>query len=216
VLVAVLAVIVTRHPGPTAIDHFVARRLGAADESTRYRVAADVSAFGSTKAVVAIAFLLAAASWWRTRSWRLTLLCILAPGLAGAAQWATKEIVRRSPPGNHVPGSALSFPSGHACGACALAATVIILAFVSVSQGWTRRAVIAIAAGYAVAVGTARVVVGDHYATDVIGGALLGGAIALGAGALLLTCADGTPPEHHRVAPLVGRYRRRGVARARR
>jgi undecaprenyl-diphosphatase len=198
-VVAVLAVLVARHPAGNAIDDFVANTLGASDDSRRYQLAGHVSALGSSGGVVVTAVFLAAVCWWRTKSPRLTLLCILAPGVAGLAQWLLKEVVRRPAPGDHVPASALSFPSGHAAGAWSLAATVVLLALVTMASGWPRRLVFAGAAVYAVAIGSARVVVGDHYASDVVAGALLGAGVALGLGALLAGGADGARPARLRI-----------------
>jgi membrane-associated phospholipid phosphatase len=177
-------------PGGNPVDDRIANALTAPDDSMRYRWAGHLSALGSVGAVVLAAVVLAGVCWWRTHDLRLTLLCVLAPGLAGLAQGALKEVVDRRAPGEHVPASALTFPSGHATGVWAVAVTATVVAVLALRAGWVRRIVVFGAFTGAIAVSIARVVVGDHYASDVAAGALLGTAVALALTALL---ASGDP-----------------------
>jgi membrane-associated phospholipid phosphatase len=83
-----------------------------------------------------------------------------------------------------------SYPSGHTTGATALAST---LAYV-LQRGHliSRRRAIAVASLPAIVMGAYRVIDDEHWATDVIGGWLLGGAIALGSIAVLADSDGGT------------------------
>jgi undecaprenyl-diphosphatase len=181
----VLAALVSASPGGNAVDDRAADVLTADDGSRAYRLAGHVSALGSVGAVVVLALALAALCWWRTKDPALTALCVLAPACAALVQWVLKQVVQRRAPGPQVPASALSFPSGHATGAWALAAAATIVAATAWRPGWSRRVVVAVVVAGAVAVSVARVVAGDHYATDVMAGAVLGVAVTLVLAALL-------------------------------
>ena len=70
-----------------------------------------------------------------------------------------------------------SYPSGHTTGATALAPT---LAHVLYREGLiSKKRAFAIGLGLPAAMGVYRVLADDHWATDVVGGWLLGGAISL-------------------------------------
>jgi membrane-associated phospholipid phosphatase len=90
---------------------------------------------------------------------------------------------RERPPRPMVRRRTDSFPSGHTTGATALAIT---MALVLHRGGVIPRArATALAAGAPLVMGMYRVIADDHWATDVIGGWLLGGAIALTCTAVL-------------------------------
>jgi undecaprenyl-diphosphatase len=175
----VLALLLSSSPGGNLVDDRAADMLTASDGSRAYRLAGHVSALGSVGAVIVLAVALAAVCWWRTKDPALTALCLLAPAFAALTQWILKHLVQRRAPGREVPSSALSFPSGHATGAWAIAAAAIVVAAAALTPGWSRRIVVAAVCAGALAVSVARVVAGDHYITDVIAGALLGVAVTL-------------------------------------
>jgi undecaprenyl-diphosphatase len=166
-------------------DRRIGDALTAPEGSTASRLAGHVSGFGSIGGVALLAVALAAVCWWCTRDARLAVLCVLAPGIAGVVQWLLKELVQRRAPGDGAPASALSFPSGHATGAWALAVAAVFVARAVIPPGWTRRAAVTVVLVGALSVSAARVVAGDHYTTDVVAGALLGTSLTLGCAAVL-------------------------------
>lgn len=123
--------------------------------------------------------LLPLALWLRNRP-SLAVFAGLSLWLAEAAQWLLKVAYGRPRPQlwpSDVHVSGLSFPSGHATAAAALAAVMIVLVWP------TRWRWLALGAGsvYAALMGLSRVVLGVHYPTDVIAGDLTA-----------LTCVFGT------------------------
>lgn len=104
-----------------------------------------------------------------------------------------------------------SFPSGHTTGATALALTTARV--LRRDRLISRQAAVLIATGAPLVMGTYRVLADDHWATDVVGGWLLGGAIGLVCDAELGASRSGvlTAPAARRR----GRSRRGRPARAR-
>jgi membrane-associated phospholipid phosphatase len=126
----------------------------------------------------------------------VTLLLLRAPRAAATVAVATsltpiatgllKDLVARDRPTWQVADHALStpaFPSGHASSTVALVGALIVsVVAVSRSRQWHRSVfVIVTVVGLAVVVlvGADRVLLGRHYPTDVLGGALLGAAVVL-------------------------------------
>lgn len=96
--------------------------------------------------------------------------------------FAVKQLVERPRPHwahpiNPAPG--WSFPSGHATEAAAAAGVTVVLASMLIRRRGLRRVLSATAVALAVLVGADRVFYGVHYASDVLGGYLLGAAISL-------------------------------------
>ncbi|GHF58006.1 phosphatidylglycerophosphatase B [Deinococcus metalli] len=107
------------------------------------------------------------------RRWHLALFAGVGLWLAEATQWLLKLAYGRPRPDlwpSDVYVSGLSFPSGHATAAAALAAVLIVLAWRS---RW-RWVVLGAGVVYAALMGLSRVVLGVHYPTDVLAGALTG------------------------------------------
>ena len=186
-LFSALAVAVAVHPVPNALDRTGMRFMAAPDDTTKFRYAELVSRFGSVGAVIIAAVLLAGVCWVFTKDWRLAVFCVAAPGAAGLVELLMKEIVRRPAPGTAANSAHLSFPSGHATGATALACTLACIATLAVQHVGMRRLVVAAASLYALAIACARVVVEAHFFTDVVGGVLLGGAVATGLSVVFFT-----------------------------
>jgi YegS/Rv2252/BmrU family lipid kinase len=113
---------------------------------------------------------------------RAGIWAVLVLGLARAAYHLLKGLVERPRPHWDQPidhAGGWSFPSGHATEIAAAAGVAVVLATMLIRRRGLRR----IAAGAAVAVmllvGLDRVFLGVHYASDVVGGLLLGAAITL-------------------------------------
>jgi YegS/Rv2252/BmrU family lipid kinase len=72
-----------------------------------------------------------------------------------------------------------SFPSGHASSTAAFAGVVVVLVFMLVRRGAIRRVLSALAVLLAALVALDRVLLGRHYPSDIVAGALLGAAVVL-------------------------------------
>jgi len=83
-----------------------------------------------------------------------------------------------------------SYPSGHTTGATALALSIAYV--LRRERLISRPRAIAVASIPAIVMGAYRIIDDEHWATDVIGGWLLGGAIALGSIAVLADSDGGT------------------------
>ncbi len=78
--------------------------------------------------------------------------------------------------------SGFSFPSGHAVAGAAIAVSLVI---VLVPAGTQRRNLEVLAAAFALLMAMSRVYLRAHWLTDVVAGAALGAAVAIGAAALI-------------------------------
>jgi membrane-associated phospholipid phosphatase len=145
---------------------------------------------GSPIAVTVMTALLVAALLFLRRP-RAALLAALGPPVACAiTEWVIKPLVERTR------GGTLSYPSGHTTGIFAVALVVVILMLDRTPQRLPVTARVVISTG-AVAIGTvvaiASVAVGDHYATDTVGGACVALATVLGLSLVVDAVADRTP-----------------------
>ena len=183
-----LAVFVAVMSAPTAAERSVDRVLQASRGSATFVLGRAVSFAGSGLVVAAASVLLAAVVWSFTRRWRLAVVCLAGPALAGVGEIVMKQLVGRSRPitGMLTGESGYGFPSGHTAGAAALAAVAVITATVLISGTRMRRFVVGAAFLYAFMIGISRVVVGAHYGLDVVGGWLFGPAVALIASFLII------------------------------
>jgi membrane-associated phospholipid phosphatase len=145
----------------------------ATSGSTRFLK--DVSLFGGTAVIIAVAVITAVVEFVRTR--KAAIFGFMTVVVAGESivAWATKTIVARPRPNIHrLTGfSGYSFPSGHAAAAAATFAAVAFL----LGRGRSPRAKAFLAAGaaaIAVGVATTRVLLGVHWFTDVLAGLAVG------------------------------------------
>ena len=135
----------------------------------------DVSLFGGSTVIIAVAVITAVVEYARTR--RAAIFGFMTVVVAGESivTWATKTIVARPRPNIHrLTGfSGASFPSGHAAAAAATFAAVAFLLGRRRSPR-TKALLAAAAAAIAVGVATTRVLLGVHWLTDVLAGLAVG------------------------------------------
>jgi len=110
-------------------------------------------------------------------TWILTWI-LAEVGLSLAKAW----YMRTRPPDPIVLTRGLSFPSGHAVAAASIAVALVL---VTMPAGPRRRKWEFVAAAAAFIMGLSRVYLNAHWFSDVLAGALLGTAIALGSAALV-------------------------------
>ena len=198
-LFAILAVLTTL-PAVAAWDVRIdlAVNIDVATDSALRTVALAVSAAGSPVAVDALTAIAVIVVWmWggRARRVRAVVYLVAARLLELGIETGVKYLMnRRRPVLPHPLATAQdpSFPSGHTAGTTVLCVSLLVLAWPGLSRvargGWVGAAGAAI-----IAVGASRVLLGLHYVTDVLGGALLGTAIALALTPILITPQPLTP-----------------------
>lgn len=151
----------------------VAHRAGWATGSARALMALGTETVPAAAAGLVVVILLAA-----FRSWRLGATAVLAALVAGALSVAAKMAIHRPRPPAAlalVPAHGSSMPSTDAA-LTAAAATVLIVAALRTSRR-SGRVLTAVLLTVVVAVGAALVYLGAHWASDVLAGWALGGAI---------------------------------------
>jgi membrane-associated phospholipid phosphatase len=167
---------------PPAFDKSIRRRAQAPAMNGARRVLAPLFPIGLPGAYITIAY--AVSYWLRRKRRRGGPAIVTSAWLGWLVHRAMKLGYRRERPLR--PGVRRrtdSYPSGHTTGATALALT---LAYVLFNDGLiSARRAAAIAIGAPALMGAYRVIADDHWATDVVGGWLLGGAIAATCNAML-------------------------------
>jgi membrane-associated phospholipid phosphatase len=190
VLLVVLTLLVGIGAGPLVeLDHEVAR--DAYDATSGHAVRIDfwetVTTWGGPQpmriVMLAGAVALALSRRWSLAGWLVALVL-----LEGAVAPAAKLVLGRARPHWTTPittAGSSSYPSGHAAAAVTAAVAGLLLARRLGRGGLVRTAVPAVALAAAGAVAASRVFLGVHYLSDVVGGALLGTALALASYAAL-------------------------------
>jgi membrane-associated phospholipid phosphatase len=214
---AALAVYVWSSPHPTTIEGHINDAITSMHKDTAFRVFDAVSVIGSTGAVAVGGVTLAVFAWWWWRNLRLALVCVLGPALAGLGEIVIKEAIGRPRPltASLSGESGFGFPSGHASGATALAVVLVLLAFAAFRRHHPMRPIVVVGVVlYAVVIGVSRLVVGAHFAFDVLGGALLGTTASLAVIVVLLparaTTSDVAQPANPPTEVTAEGPRRRG------
>jgi membrane-associated phospholipid phosphatase len=196
-----LTVQVLRQGAITQVDVRVAGLSDALHQGGPVRASTFFTALGGAGVRIPLCMLLFAILWVRRPALRpfigLVAVLILGPAVSDLV----RIIVRRPRPwvgALALPGS-YSFPSGHAAAA---AAAFGYLAYLGIRATRTLRAQVAIAlvaATLTVGVAYSRVVLGFHWTSDVVAGAVLGLAVAV-ATATWVGLAEWRPREAHRSA----------------
>jgi undecaprenyl-diphosphatase len=141
--------------------------------------------FGDPAVVTLLAFV-GALALYAAGQRRAALYLLGARAVAVLVSTGVKDVVRRARPVLDQPvahAGGFSFPSGHAVGSAALYASLAIV----VSHRLPMPVRIAIGVVPPVVVGVTRVLLGVHFPSDVVGGLVLGWAVALLLAAAVLT-----------------------------
>ncbi|MDP3984035.1 MAG: phosphatase PAP2 family protein [Acidimicrobiia bacterium] len=175
--------LIARRAGPLPGDLTVTRALQVSTSPSLDRLALKVSAVGSPFGLALLAGAVVVGLAERRRILDATL--VVATGTAEAGTALLRLIAERPRPEmglvrvvQFVPGT--SFPSGHAADAAALA---VLLGHLTARWSVPQRVGAWAGLGlFALAEGTVRIYLGAHWASDVLGGYFLGGALGLGLG----------------------------------
>jgi len=163
-----------------------ARDLVTTSGSPTYWLAWGVSEVGSTAAGIAMVLVAAAYAWWRGHR-RGAFLAALAVLVASLADLALKLAFDRArPPYALVAEDPWSFPSGHATRAASLACALAWSAWRLRAPRDATRGLVLAGGAWALLVADARLALGVHYLSDVVGG--LG--VGLGATAATLLVGE--------------------------
>ncbi len=104
------------------------------------------------------------------------LLVAVAPFVLSLIVWVVKGWYRVGrPPAGLASALTFSFPSGHTSASTAVA---VVIAYVVTREGVAGRWVWPLAIGFALAVGVSRIVLDMHWASDVLGGWMIGASYA--------------------------------------
>jgi len=143
--------------------------------------AIDVTALGSITLVILFsAFTLVVLLVLRDRIGALQLLAASAG--AGILTTVTKNLIERIRPEEAqqlIVVSGFSYPSGHSLSTSALYLTIAIIAARYIQHSGARVAIFLALSAVVILVGSSRIYLGVHYATDVVSGISLGAAWAL-------------------------------------
>lgn len=117
---------------------------------------------------------------WRLFRGTKAFIALLVFSALAAAEFVA--LIKRNfqiarPPRGLAAGLGFSFPSGHSTGAMAVA---IVLSYASIRQRKHPRVIVPICGALAILVGVSRVYLDVHWASDVIGGWLVGAAFGVG------------------------------------
>lgn len=143
------------------------------------RMAEAVTTLGS-ELVLGVAVLVLLVVLAARRRWRDAVMTAVVMGGAGILTLGLKPLVARPRPdaGFRPPGepaeSSFSFPSGHTLHVTAFVVLLLALAWPLLRSSRARRVAVIAAGCVALAVGLFRVYLGYHWATDVLGGWVLG------------------------------------------
>jgi undecaprenyl-diphosphatase len=173
--VGVLLAMVRTNTGLARYDDWLARFGAEHATSASTTFVKDVSLLGGTAGIVLASLLVAVVEWRRVRSSALLGFLLLTVAGQFALSNAVKELVERARPDiDRLTGFAgTSFPSGHAtaAAACYMACALLLGRQRPVR---VKAALAGGAAAIAACVASTRVLLGVHWFTDVLAGALLG------------------------------------------
>jgi len=163
-----------------AVDHVVHQWVAQHRSPVALGVFRVITFLGAKEVLAPLAALVA----WRLFRATQGMIALLAFSALAAGEFVA--VLKRNfhisrPAGGITAGLGYSFPSGHATGSTAIA---IVIAYVSIRQRIHPRAIVPICALIALLVGFSRVYLDVHWASDVIGGWVVGAAFGVGCCAL--------------------------------
>lgn len=145
--------------------------------------------------VTALLFIVALFTWWRRE--RLLAAWLLFAALANPVinlvlkHWVARE----RPDGRLIEATGYSFPSGHADRAGVLATVLILLTIVATGRGWRRRLLLTLWVVIGLYAPVSRVLLNVHYASDVVGGLILGVSVTLTGWLVIAQAATRAPAD---------------------
>lgn len=176
-LLAVVSVLAW-HGRVTSIDRTITGDLVQRPGSFGFRLGDAISIIGSGPVVGALSLVIGAVIWHRRRDLLLAAVVPAAAVCGGAAELLGKHIVERLRPttASFTGESGFGFPSGHTTGFTTM---VVAVALVLAVFAPSRRIILhVVALVVAALIAVSRVLVGAHYAFDVVAGLALGVAVA--------------------------------------
>jgi undecaprenyl-diphosphatase len=174
---ALADLITDRGAAPTALDSAVLSFMVGHRYPLLTALMIGITNAGGTLAMTVVATLTTGWLAWR-RQWAGAALVAVA-GLGSAILVPlTKNLIGRLRPTGHqlVVQTNQAFPSGHALGSITVIGVVTAVALTMTHARRTRAILVTAATVFVILVGLSRLYLGVHWATDVLGGWLLGGA----------------------------------------
>jgi membrane-associated phospholipid phosphatase len=163
--------------GPPAADQRALELAVRLQDPALVPVARFVSWVGDLPVVSAVALVVVAVAYRRSRRWDLGWLTFAVIGGALAVTATVKGITDRTrPDGGLTDTFSSAFPSGHAVRAAAVYALVawLVLRWTSPDRRLLRTGTAVVAVTMTLAIGASRMLLGAHWLTDVVGGYVLG------------------------------------------
>ena len=163
-----------------SLDAWAMHLLGAHSGDRQFRLATGV-ATGLRALVLGGIVATALVSWMVLRRWNAVALAVLAPMATLAVDKLLKPLVARRAPASTV----FHYPSGHVAVATALALSLVLILWPTMTRPRVKALVGLCAALLVLLMAWARLVETAHLLSDVVGGVSTGVAVTLGAALLL-------------------------------
>jgi membrane-associated phospholipid phosphatase len=175
VVLGVLALLVRSNSDLVRLDAHVARWGDRHASGFTHGIIVAISYAGRPTSVVVLAIVFGVVMVLRTRRWSVALFLLCVVGGNAALTTTIKTLIDRVRPSFNPVAATLgpSFPSGHSSYSAAFLAAVALLLGRELAARW-RPWLAATAVGLAVAVAASRVLLDEHWLSDVIAGLALG------------------------------------------